>query len=257
MRLVLVIMVLTLLALSPVLLVDSILAMLPSSSIRYDGESISLSGLNNGPWVYALGMSVSGFSVEAVATQGKSLVSVFTKFFNSGVWLIICLAIILIVSIVASILSRSVSDAVKASVFSITAVSILGIYFLHKDLKPFLLYDLSLRSVVVEDAVATLSLVIITGTVVNIIAVAVLSGVLTHLVLTLKPPPAPAKPAKPQALEKPVETGTGGARRGKAPPLGTPPLCPSCGSKLVWKPEESKYYCEKCQVYPEEVYFSI
>ncbi|MCX8183835.1 MAG: hypothetical protein N3F08_05400 [Crenarchaeota archaeon] len=256
MRLVLVIMVLTLIALSPVLLVDSILALLPSSSIRYNGESINLSGLNNGPWVYALGMSISGFSVEAVATQGKNLVSVFTQFFNSGVWLIICLAIILIISIVASILSRSVSDAVKASVLSLATVSVLGVYFLHKDLKPFL-YGLSLRSVVVDDAVATLSLVIITGTVVNIIAVAVLSGVLTHLVLTLKPPPAPSKPTPPQALEKPVETGIGGARRGKIPPLGTPPLCPSCGSKLVWKPEESKYYCEKCQVYPEEVYLSI
>ncbi len=256
MRLVLLLVVLTLLSLSPVLLVDSILAMLPSSSIRYDGESISLYGLNNGPWVYALGMSVSGFGVEAVATQGRGLVSVFTQFFNSGVWLIVCLAIILIISIVASILSSSVYDAVKASVFSITAVSVLGVYFLHRDLKP-LLYGLSLRTVVVDDAVATLSLVIIAGTVVNIIAVAVLSGVLTHLVLTLKPPSAPAKPTRPQALEKPVETGTGGARRGKAPPLGTPPLCPNCGSKLVWKPEESRYYCEKCQVYPEDVCFSI
>jgi len=251
-----VIMVLTLIALSPVLLVDSILAMLPSSSIQYEGESISLTGFNNSPWVYALGMSVSGFGIEAVATQGKSLVSVFTQFFNSGVWLAICLGIIVIISVAASITSHSISDAVKASVFSIVVVSILGVYSLHKDLKPFL-YGLSLRSVVVDDAVATLSLMIITGAVVNITAVAVLSGVLTHLVLTLKPPPAPAKPVKPQALEKPVGTGAGETLRGRVPPLRTPPLCPSCGSKLVWKPEESKYYCEKCQIYPEEIYLSI
>jgi hypothetical protein len=242
-----VVIVLTLLALSPILLIDSILTMLPSNSIEYSGENISLSGLANSPWVYALGMSVPGFGVEAIATQGKSLVNVFTQFFNSSVWLAVCLTIIVTISIVASILSRSVSDAVKASVFSVTVVSALGVYFLHMDLKP-VLYDLSLKSVAVDDAVATLSLVIIAGTVINIIAVAVLSGVLTHLVLSLKTPPAPAKR---------VETGAGETGRGRIPPLGTPPLCPNCGSKLVWRPEESKYYCEKCQIYPEEVYLSI
>ena len=247
MRLTLVAIVLTLLALSPILLVDLILTMLPSNSIEYNGENISLSGLNNGPWVYALGMSVPGFGVEAIATQGKSLVNVFTQFFNSGVWLTVCLTILLAISIAASILSRSVSDAVKASVFSVTVVSGLGVYFLHMDLKP-ILYSLSLKSVAVDDAIATLSLMIIAGTVINIIAVAVLSGVLTHLVLTLKTPPAPAKH---------VETEAGVTSRGRVPPLGTPPLCPRCGSKLVWKPEESKYFCEKCQIYPEEIYLSI
>jgi len=246
-------MVVTLLALSPVLLIDSILAMLPSSSIQYEGETISLSGFNNSPWVYSLGISVSGYGVEAVATQGKSLVSVFTGFFNSGVWFTLCLAVIVSVSLVASILSHSVSDAVKASVFSITIVSTLGLYYLNRDLKQ-VLASLQLRSVVVDDAVATLSLMIIAGAIVNIVAVALLSGVLTYLVLMLKPSLAPARPVKPQALEKPVGTGAG---RGRVPPLSTPPLCPKCGSKLVWKPGEAKYYCEKCRTYPEDIYLNI
>jgi len=252
-RLILVAVVVTLLALSPVLLIDSILAMLPSSSIQYEGETISLSGFNNSPWVYAFGISFFGYGVEAVATQGKSLVSVFTGFFNSGVWFTLCLAVIVSVSLAASILSCSVSDAVKASVFSVTVVSIIGLYYLNRDLKQ-VLTGLQLRSVVVDDAVATLSLMIIAGTMANIVAVALLSGVLTYLVLMLKPPPAPARPVKPQALEKPVGTGAG---RSRVPPLSTPPLCPKCGSKLVWRSEEAKYYCEKCRVYPEEVYLNI
>ena len=246
-------MVVTLLALSPVLLIDSILAMLPSSSIQYEGETISLSGFNNSPWVYAFGISFFGYGVEAVATQGKSLVGVFTGFFNSSVWFTLCLAVLVSVSLAASILSHSVSDAVKASVFSVTMVSIMGLYYLNRDLK-HVLTGFQFRSVVVDDAVATLSLMIIAGTIVNIVAVALLSGVLTHLVLMLKPPPAPARPVKPEALEKPVGTG---AKKGRIPPLSTPPLCPNCGSKLVWKPEEAKYYCEKCQTYPEDVYLSI
>ncbi len=256
MRLILVLAVLTLLTLSPVLLIDPILTTLSSSRILYNGGNINLSGLNNSLWVYVLGVSVPGYGVEAVATQGKSLVNVFTQFFNSGVWLILCLLVIIMISLVASILSSSISDAVKASVFSIAVVSVLGIYFLNRDLKPAL-YSLSLRSVVIDDAVATISLMIIAGTIVNIIAVAVLSGILTYVVLMLKPSPALVKPVKPQALEKPVGTGLGEARKGKAPPLSTPPLCPQCGLKLVWKPEESRYYCEKCQSYPEDIYLNI
>lgn len=248
--------VLTLLALSPLLLIDQILAILPLRSIPYGNESISLSGFSKSPWVYAFGVSMPGYGVGAVATEGKSLVSVFTQFFNSGVWLILCLAIIIMISLVSSILSNSVSDAVKASVFSITIVSVLGIYYLNMDLKPAL-YSLPLRSSVIEDAVATLSLMIIAGTIVNIIALAALSGLLTYVALALKPSPAPTKPVKPEALETPVATSPGEAGKRRFPPLSTPPLCPNCGSKLVWRPEESRYFCEKCQSYPEDIYLNI
>lgn len=245
--------VLTLLAISPVLLMDAIIS---SSSIPYGNKSITISGLSNSPWVYSLGISVPGYGVEAVATQGRELVGSFTQYFNSGVWFILCLVVIIMVSLVASIISNSVSDAVRASVFSLTIASVLGLYYLNRNLKSTL-YGLSIGQTVIEDAVATLSLMIVAGTIANIIAVALLSGVLTYVILRFKPRQALVTPVKPQALEKPAELKTEEVKKEKAPPLSTPPLCPHCGSKLVWKPEESRYYCEKCGSYPEDVYLKI
>lgn len=257
MRLILVVVLLTLLVLSPILLIDSII---PSSSIQCDVGNIPVSGLKNSPWVYALGLSISGYGVEIVATEGKALVGYFLQFFNSGNWFIMVIIVIVATSIVASILSSSVSDAIKASVFSITIVAVIGLYYMHNSLRPSL-YSLSLRQPIIEDAFATLSLMVVVGTIFNIVAVAILSGVLTYVILIFKPHPAPVTPVKPQALEKTVETkseekGVVKAEE-KKPPLTTPPLCPKCGSKLVWKPEESRYYCDKCGVYPEDVYFKI
>jgi len=245
--------VLTLLAVSPMLLID---AVIPSSRIPYGNGSIAVSGFSNSPWVYVLGISVPGYGVEAVATQGRELVDVFTQYFNSGVWFILCLTVIVMVSLVASVISNSVEDAVRASVFSLTIASVLGLYYLNNSLKPAL-YDLSIRQTVIEDAVATLSLMIVAGTIVNIIAVTLLSGVLTYVVLRFRPRQVAVTPVKPQALEKPTEVKTEEVKKEKAPPLSTPPLCPNCGSKLVWKPEESRYYCEKCGSYPEDVYLKI
>jgi len=255
-RVVLVAVLLTLLVLSPLLLIDFIL---PSGSIECDAGSISVSGLRNSPWVYALGISASGYGAEAVATQGRKLVNDFVHFFNSGNWFILTVVIIVATSLVASITSSSVSDAIKASVISITAVAVIGLYSMNNSLKPSL-YSLSLGQTIVEDAFATLSLMIVFGTIVNIIIVAILSGVLTYVVLTLKPRPTVVTPVKPQAVEKTVEkAGKAEAEevKEKAPPLSVPPLCPRCGSKLVWKPEESRYYCEKCKAYPEDIYFKV
>jgi ribosomal protein S27AE len=235
------------------LLID---AVIPSSRIPYGNGSIAVSGFSNSPWVYVLGISVPGYGVEAVATQGRELVDVFTQYFNSGVWFILCLTVIVMVSLVASVISNSVEDAVRASVFSLTIASVLGLYYLNNSLKPAL-YDLSIRQTVIEDAVATLSLMIVAGTIVNIIAVTLLSGVLTYVVLRFRPRQVAVTPVKPQALEKPTEVKTEEVKKEKAPPLSTPPLCPNCGSKLVWKPKESRYYCEKCRRYPEDVYLKI
>ncbi|MEM3712259.1 MAG: hypothetical protein QXR97_01785 [Thermoproteota archaeon] len=257
MRLILTVVLLTLLVLSPILLIDSII---PSSSIQCDVGSIPVSGLKNSPWVYALGLSISGYSVEMVASEGKELVGYFLRFFNSGNWFIMALVVIVGASIVASIFSSSVSDAIKASVVSITIVAVVGIYYMNNSLKPSL-YSLPLRQPVIEDAFATLSLMIVVGTIFNIVAVAFLSGILTYVALMFKPRPALVTPVKPQALEKTVETKseeTGTVKiEEKKPPLSTPPLCPKCGSKLMWKPEESRYYCNKCGMYPEDVYFKI
>lgn len=253
MRLILVLAALTLLAISPVLLID---AVIPSRSIPYGNRSITISGFSNSPWVYVLGISLPGYGVETVATQGRDLVDVFTQYFNSGVWFALFLIVIVMISLVASVISNSVGDAVRASVFSLTVASVLGLYYLSRSLKPAL-YDLSIRQTVVEDAVATLSLMIVAGTIVNIIAVTLLSGALTYVVLRFKPRQAVVPPVKPEPSEKPAEVKTGEVKREKAPPLSTPPLCPNCGSKLVWKPEESRYYCEKCGSYPEDVYLKI
>lgn len=249
-------MLLILIVLSPLLLIDFIL---PSSSIECDAGSISVSGLRNSPWVYALGISVSGYGVKAVATQGRELVNDFIRFFNSGNWFMLTIVVIVVTSLVASITSSSVSDSIKASVISITVVAVIGLYFMNNSLKPSL-YNLSLGRIIVEDAFATLSLMIVFGTIVNIAIVAILSGVLTYIVLMLKPRPPIVTPIKPQAIDKTVEKPEGvetGEVKGKAPPLSTPPLCPRCGSKLVWKPEESRYYCEKCNAYPEDIYFKV
>jgi ribosomal protein S27AE len=252
-RLILTVALLTLLALSPILLVDSII---PSSSIPCDSGSVPVSGLKNSPWVYALGMSVSGYRVETVATQeGRRLVGDFIRFFNSGNWFIITIVMIVAISLVSSMLSSSVSDAIKASVFSITVIAVLGLYYINENLRPSL-YNLPLDQPVIEDAFATLSLMIVVGTIINIVAVAALSGVLTYIVLLFKPRPALVTPVKPQAVEK-TEAKVEEVKKEKAPPLSTPPLCPKCGSKLIWKPEESRYYCENCKAYPEDVYFKI
>jgi len=248
---------LTFLAFLPILLVDFIIS---SNSISCDVGDIPISGLKNSPWVYALGISVSGYGIRTVATEGKALVNDFVEFFNSGVWFILTLVVIVVTSLVASIFSSSVSDAVKASVFSITMVAVLGLYSMYNNLKPSL-YNLPLRQPVIEDAFATLSLMVVVGTLFNVIAVSVLSGILTYIVLAFRPRPAQVTPTRPQALEKTGEAKIGEEKtsevREKAPPLSTPPLCPKCGSKLVWKPEESRYYCQKCGLYPEEVYFKI
>ncbi|MEM2608845.1 MAG: hypothetical protein QXT87_06350 [Thermoproteota archaeon] len=252
MRLILVVVLLTLLVLSPILLMDSII---PSSSIQCDVGSIPVSGLKNSPWVYALGISISGYGVKNVATEGEALVNDFIRFFNSSNWFILTIVVIVVTCLVASIISSSVSDAIKASVLSITVVAAVGLYYMNDSLKPSL-YNLPLRQPIVEDAFATLSLMIVFGTIINIIAVAILSGVLTYTVLLLKPHPVSVTPVKPQAVEKTVETKT--EEKGKPPPpLSTPPLCPRCSSKLVWKPEESRYYCENCHAYPEDIYFKI
>jgi len=255
-RVVLVTVLLTLLVLLPILLTDFIL---PSSSIECDAGSISVAGLRNSPWVYALGISHSGYGAEAVATQGRELVKDFIHFFNSGNWFILTIVIIVATSLVASITSSSVSDAIKASVISITVVAVIGLYSMNNSLKPSL-YNLSLGQTTVEDAFATLSLMIVFGMIGNIIIVTVLSGVLTYVVLTLKPRPTIVTPVKPQAVEKTIkEAGRveAGEVKEKAPPLSVPPLCPRCSSKLVWKPEESRYYCEKCKAYPEDIYFKV
>lgn len=255
MRLILVVALSTLLVLSPILLIDYII---PSSSIQCDNGSITVSGLKNSPWVYALGISVSGYSIEAVATEGDALVNDFLRFFSDGNWLVLTILVIVATSLLVSAVSSSVSDAVKASALSIGLVAVLGLYSMNSSLKPSL-YTLSLRQPVVEDAFATLSLMIVFGTIINIAAATILSGVLTYVFLLLKPRPALSAPVKPQAVktvDKPEELKTEEARV-NPPPLSTPPLCPRCGSKLVWRPEESKYYCEKCNAYPEDVYFRI
>lgn len=256
MRLTLVVMVLMLLTLSPVLLIDPMLTMLSLDSIQYGGKNINLFGFNNSLWIYALGISPFGYRIEGVATEGEDLVKAFTGSFNSGVWFTLYLVIIVSISLAASILSNSVSDAAKAAILSIAVVSVLGVYSLHEYLKPTLkaLYGPSLRSIVIEDAIATLSLMIIVGTMFNVFVVAVLSGVLTHFILMLKPSPLSAKP---KVSGKLAEKGVGGTEGVKPPPLGVQPICPRCGSKLVWKPEESRYYCDKCQSYPEDVYLKI
>ncbi|MCS7138646.1 MAG: transposase [Crenarchaeota archaeon] len=257
MRLILSIVLLTFLVLSPILLMDSII---PSSSIQCNVGNIPVSGLKNSPWVYALGLSVSGYSMEMVATEGKELVSYFLQFFNSSNWFILVLVVIIATSIVASFVSSSVSDAIKASVFSITMVSVVGLYYMNSSLKPSL-YNLPFRQPVIEDAFATLSLMVVVGTIFNLVAVSVLSGVLTYVILTFKPRSTPVSPVKTQSLEKTIESKAEKAgilkAEEKAPPLSTAPLCPKCGSKLVWKPNESRYYCNKCGTYPEEVYFKI
>ncbi|MGQ9478892.1 MAG: hypothetical protein ACUVQ0_02580 [Thermoproteota archaeon] len=255
MKLVIVLAVLILVALSPIPLIDFIT---PSKSIPYSSEDLCLeipvSGLNNSPWVYALGISIPGYGIGTIASQGKSLVEAFTRYFNTQVWSILCIVIIVAICLVASMSSDFAFDAIRASVLSIIIVSAIGLYFLHTSLKP-VLYEpsFSLPQTVVEDAVATLSLMIFTGTLINIIVVAIISGVLTRIVIIIRPRVIKSM-AKPQAVEKPTEVKTS-VKEEKPSPLRIPPLCPRCGSELVWKPEESRYFCEKCKSYPEDIYF--